>query len=33
VVTVTCTPKLAARIAGRDQALATSLEFPMMEEK
>ncbi len=33
VVTVTCTPKLASRIAGRDQVLVTSLEFPMMEEK
>jgi hypothetical protein len=33
VVTVTCTPKLATKIAGRDQVLVTSLEFPMMEEK
>lgn len=33
VISVTCTPKQSTRIAGRDQILVTSLEFPMMEEK
>lgn len=33
VISVTCTPKQATRIGGRDQILVTSLEFPMMEEK
>ena len=33
VVAVTCTPKVANRLAGRDQVLISSLDFPMLEEK